>query len=83
MLKKKTAITTTSETLGCKKLDYEVPDTSSNLDTLTQLEVLRDSTDDDSVKAGLEKLSFAAQSGSFENPITEEKIPTKEKDIWP
>lgn len=81
--KKKTAVTNTFETLGGKKLDYEVPDTSSNLDTLTQLEVLRDSADDDSVKAGLEKLISAAQSGSFENPITEEKIPAKEKDIWP
>ena len=72
-----------NEVLGSKKLEYDVPDTSSNPDTLTQLEMLRDSTDDDSVKSGLEKLIAAAQNGSFENPITEEKIPAKEKDLWP
>ena len=72
-----------SEVLGSKKLEYDVPDTSSNPDTLTQLEILRDSADDDSVKSGLEKLIAAAMNGSFENPITEEKIPAKEKDLWP
>ena len=75
--------TAIKEVLGNKKLEYDVPDTSSYPDTLTQLEILRDTTDDDSVKSGLEKLIAAAQDGSFENPITDEKISAKEKDLWP
>lgn len=71
------------ETIGYKNLDYDLPDTSVNPDTMTQLENLRDASDDASVKKGLEKLISAAGEGIFENPVTDEKLPAKEKDIWP
>ncbi len=61
----------------------DVPDTSSNPDTLTQLEMLRDSADDDSIKTGLEKLVAVARYGWFENPVTEEKLLVGEEEIWP
>ena len=72
-----------SETIGNKELSFDVPDTSTYPDTLTQLEALRNSSDDESIIAGLEKLIAAVQDGCYENPITEEKLPAKEKDLWP
>ncbi|SEL27619.1 Helicase conserved C-terminal domain-containing protein [Ruminococcus sp. YRD2003] len=71
------------EEIGIKTFSYEPEDTSANPDTLTQLEALRDDTDDESIKRGLEKLIAAAADGNFENPITDSKLPTSEKDIWP
>ncbi len=71
------------EKIGMKTFAYDVPDTSANPDTLSQLECLRDSSDDDDIKAGYEKLIDAVMSKKYENPISEEKLPAKEKDIWP
>ena len=47
------------------------------------LELLRDSAEDDSTKHGFDRLLSAAQGKNIEHPITEEKLPTREKDIWP
>ena len=72
-----------SETIGNKELTFDMPDTTTYPDTLSQLEALRNSSDDDSIIEGLEKLIAVVQGGGYENPITEEKLPAKEKDIWP
>lgn len=72
-----------SETIGNKELTFDIPDTTTYPDTLSQLEALRNSSDDDSIIEGLEKLIAVVQGGGYENPITEEKLPAKEKDIWP
>ena len=71
------------EELGSKTFEYDVPDTSSYPDTVSQLEALRDSADDDGIKGGFDKLLQAARDGSYENPISDEKLPANEKDIWP
>lgn len=74
---------TIKDELGSKTFAYDAPDTSSYPDTVSQLEALRDSADDDEIKAGFEKLLQTAKSGNYENPISDEKLPAKEKDIWP
>ena len=71
------------ETIGLKRLTYNAPDTSSYPDTLTQLESLKNSTEDMSIIAGLNKLIAQVQDGIYENPITDEKLPAKEQDVWP
>ena len=71
------------EELGSKRFEYDNPDTSTYPDTLSQLEFLRDSADDEEIKAGFNKLLQAVKDVNYENPITDEKLPTKEKDIWP
>ena len=71
------------EERGSKTFAYDVPDTSSYPDTVSQLESLRDSADDNEIKAGFDKLLQAAKDGNYENPISDEKLPAKEKDIWP
>ena len=73
----------TSEELGIKKFIYNIPDTTVYPDTITQLEMLRNSAEDDSIKTGYERLLDAAKSGNYEKPITEEKLSVKEMDIWP
>ena len=82
---KKTApdITEVTEEIGVKTLQYEPEDTSASPDTLTQLEALRDDTDDESIKLGLEKLIAATADGKYENPVTDSKLPAKENDVWP
>lgn len=74
---------TEKEEVGTKTFAYDAPDTTAYPDVLSQLESLRDSADDDSIKAGFEKLLSAAKAGNYEHPISEEKLPVKEKDIWP
>ena len=71
------------EERGSKTFEYDIPDTSSYPDTVSQLESLRDSADDEEIKAGFDKLLQAAKDGNYENPISDEKLPAKEKDIWP
>ena len=50
---------------------------------MTVLEYLSNTSDDESFKEGLRKLALVAKDRKFENPITEDKISVKEKDIWP
>ena len=71
------------EEIGVKTFEYDVPDTTSYPDSVSALESLRDSADDDSIKAGFEILMNAMKGKHFEHPISEEKLPAKEKDIWP
>lgn len=71
------------EKIGIKTFVYDAPDTSAYPDVISQFESLRDSAEDEGIKKGYEKLLIVAQDGSYEHPITEEKLPAKEKDIWP
>ena len=76
-------IKTTSEKIGVKALEYDAPDTMTYPDTISQLETLRDNADDESLKRGFERLLVVARSRNTEHPISEEKLPAFEKDIWP
>lgn len=71
------------EELGVKSFDYTAPDTSLYPDIISKLESLRDTADDESVRIGYGKLLEVVDDSNYEHPITEEKLPTKEKDIWP
>ena len=72
------------ESVGIKTFEYDVPDTATYPDTISELESLRNNADDDIIKAGYEKLLIAAKKhGVLEHPISEEKLPAHEKDIWP
>ncbi len=71
------------EEVGSKTFEFDAPDSSAYPDILSQFETLRDSADDDSIKAGFDRLAKAVGSNSYEKPVSEEKLPAKEKDIWP
>ena len=82
----KTAPTKTSsekEEIGTKTFEYDIPNTESYPDTLSQFETLRDSTDDENQKIGYERLINETKEYKYEKPISEEKLPAKERDIWP
>ena len=81
--KKEKVIDKKHEDIGIKTFDYKAPDTSTYPDTLTVLEDLGNTADDESFKEGLRKLALVAKGMKLENPLTEEKISVKEKDIWP
>ena len=74
---------TEKEEIGVKTFEYNAPDTRTYPDAISQLEALRDTSDDERVKSGFIKLLEAAKNADYEHPITEEKLPAKEKDIWP
>ena len=71
------------EETGMKTMEYDVPTTITYPDSVSALESLRDSTDDDEIKAGFEKLLKVFNGRKLEHPISEEKLPAKEKDVWP
>ena len=71
------------ETIGLKTFDFDIPDTSSEPDVMTQLISARDCADDASVKAGYNRLIDAITSLKLEKCVSGEKLPTKEKDLWP
>ena len=71
------------ESIGVKILEFDAPDTTALPDALSQIEALRDAADDESVKAGYEKLIRAIGNQNCEKPVSVEKLPAKEKDIWP
>ncbi|MCR5021171.1 Zn-binding domain-containing protein [Ruminococcus sp.] len=71
------------EEIGVKTFDCDIPDTTTYPDSVTVLESLRNSTDDDGLKAGFEKLLIAVKGHKLEHPISEEMLPAKEKDVWP
>lgn len=71
------------EKRGIKTFEYEAPDSSTYPDSATQLIALENDAEDESLKAGYRKLAETAQKGKYENPVSEEKLPAKEKDIWP
>lgn len=71
------------EEIGTKTFEYDIPNTESYPDTLSQFESLRDSTEDDNQKIGYERLIKETKEYKYENPISEEKLPAKERDIWP
>ena len=71
------------EEIGMKTFEYDIPNTVTYPDSVSALESLRDSTDDDEIKAGLNRLLNALNGRKLEHPISEEKLPAKEKDVWP
>ena len=72
-----------NETVGSKTFDFDLPDTSSYSDVKTQLMSMRDSADDENVKVGYNKLIEAVSDKNYEKCVSEERLPAKEKDIWP
>ncbi|MBR3342475.1 MAG: DEAD/DEAH box helicase [Clostridiales bacterium] len=72
-----------NETVGSKTFDFDLPDTSSYSDVKTQLISMRDSADDAAVKAGYNKLIEAVSDNNYEKCVSEERLPAKEKDVWP
>ena len=73
----------TKEEIGSKTFEFDPPDSSTYPDILSQFETLRDSADDDSIKTGFDRLAKAVGSDRYEKPVSEEKLPAKEKDVWP
>lgn len=75
--------TDVEETIGVKKSNYIVPNTLANKDTITQLEDLMSTAEDEGVKAAYEKMLACAHGKVTENPITDDKIDVIEASIWP
>lgn len=72
-----------SETIGSKTFDFDLPDLSTYPDVKTKLVEMRNEADDESVKAGYNKLIDAVSDLNLEKCVSEEKLPVKEKDLWP
>ena len=71
------------ESIGSKTFVFDAPDTSSCPDIKTQLINMRDSADDETVKTGYDKLIDAIPDLNLEKCVSEERLPAKEKDVWP
>ena len=72
-----------SETIGSKTFDFDLPDVSTYPDVKTKLVEMRNDADDESVKSGYNKLINAVADLNLEKCVSEEKLPVKEKDLWP
>lgn len=74
---------TISETIGAKSFDFDLPDTTTYPDVKTQLIDMRNNADDECVKDGYNKLIDAVADLNLEKCVSEERLPAKEKDVWP
>ena len=72
-----------TEQVGLKKMIYDAPDVSIYPDVVSVFASMIESSDDESEIIALKKLIDIAKSGNYENPITEEKLPAAEGDLWP
>lgn len=70
------------EAMGLKLSNYDAPDSSSYLDTESQLENMLNNENDESIKAGLAKLLKAAKGMELEHPLIDENISVDEN-VWP
>ena len=71
------------EIIGSKTFDFDLPDVSSYPDVKTQLIDMRNNAEDENVKIGYNRLIDAVADLSLERCVSEERLPAKEKDIWP
>ena len=74
---------TVVESIGTKSFNFDIPNTTSYPDVRTQLIEMRNSAEDENVKVGYGKLIDAVADKKLEKCVSEERLPAKEKDIWP
>lgn len=70
------------ELLGHRLSNYDAPDTTANLDSVSQLENLMTLASDEEIKKVYGKLIDRAKERNTENPITDDRIEV-EVSVWP
>ncbi len=71
------------ESIGMKLSNYDAPDTSTNMDSVSKLESLMEASDDDGIKEAYRKLLASAQGKDLENPVDDDDCIPLDENVWP